>query len=389
MSTRANLSRQHGFSLIEAMVGITVGLIAVLIISQTFISFETQKQTTTAGGDAQENGLMALSMIEEHVRSAGAGLADPELHKCANYFSYYDPDPGSGPGGAPLPDLSTAPLRIVDGGAAGSDTVITGSSAFIGSVPAIMEGDFLKPYTRFDTDRTANVSFSNNDRVLLVQPDKKNCMLMQVTVCEAEPDNDSATCAAVKELVYKPGAPYNPDAAYQTLHGWPDFHAMEGKTQIYKMGQAAGVGMTTTSYSVAGGQLRAQSGQLGAATTTEDLVRNVVSLQARYGIANPDSENVNGWVDATGEWVFGTLDATHIRRIKALEVLVVTRSERREPAEVTSDAWFAAQIGDAGMRDAVANSIKAAFPDGEWAHYRYKIYTNVIALRNVLWPDIK
>ena len=173
MSTRANLSRQHGFSLIEAMVGITVGLIAVLIISQTFISFETQKQTTTAGGDAQENGLMALSMIEEHVRSAGAGLADPELHKCANYFSYYDPDPGSGPGGAPLPDLSTAPLRIVDGGAAGSDTVISGSSAFIGSVPAIMEGDFLKPYTRFDTDPPPTCPFPTTTGCCWCSPTRK------------------------------------------------------------------------------------------------------------------------------------------------------------------------------------------------------------------------
>ena len=50
-------AHQHGFSLIEIMVGVVIGMIAVLVIYQVFAAAEGIKRNTTSAGDAQQNGL--------------------------------------------------------------------------------------------------------------------------------------------------------------------------------------------------------------------------------------------------------------------------------------------------------------------------------------------
>src|SRR5574340_1284919 len=71
-----HVANARGFSLIELMVGLAVGLLAVVAIAASYSAFENQKQRTTAGADAQENGLMAIAQIEQDARNAGAGFAN-------------------------------------------------------------------------------------------------------------------------------------------------------------------------------------------------------------------------------------------------------------------------------------------------------------------------
>ena len=65
-----------GFSLIEIMVGMVMGLISMVIVMQVFATFEGQKRTTTSGSDAQTNGGVGLYTIERDIRMAGYGFAD-------------------------------------------------------------------------------------------------------------------------------------------------------------------------------------------------------------------------------------------------------------------------------------------------------------------------
>ncbi|MFM2347940.1 MAG: hypothetical protein RL654_2693, partial [Pseudomonadota bacterium] len=44
--------RQRGVTLIELMVGMVIGLLAVLVISQVAILYEGRKRTITSGSDA-------------------------------------------------------------------------------------------------------------------------------------------------------------------------------------------------------------------------------------------------------------------------------------------------------------------------------------------------
>ena len=50
----------RGFGLIEIMVGVVIGLIAVLVIYQVYTVAEGFKRNTTAAGEAQMNGLFSI-----------------------------------------------------------------------------------------------------------------------------------------------------------------------------------------------------------------------------------------------------------------------------------------------------------------------------------------
>src|SRR6266567_8041701 len=66
---------QRGFSLIEIMIGLVIGLIAVLVIYQVYAVSEGFKRNTTAAGEAQINGLFATFVLGIELGNAGAGIA--------------------------------------------------------------------------------------------------------------------------------------------------------------------------------------------------------------------------------------------------------------------------------------------------------------------------
>ena len=56
---------QAGFTLVEIMVGLAIGMLATVIIMQVFSVFEAQKRTTTGTADAQTNGGIAIYNITQ------------------------------------------------------------------------------------------------------------------------------------------------------------------------------------------------------------------------------------------------------------------------------------------------------------------------------------
>ena len=82
--------RQAGFTLIELMVGMAIGLLATIIIMQVMSLFEAQRRTTTGSADAQTNGGIALYSIAREVQMAGYGLlpiTDSAL-ECTTHVTY-------------------------------------------------------------------------------------------------------------------------------------------------------------------------------------------------------------------------------------------------------------------------------------------------------------
>jgi len=74
MRRQSNSIRSAGFTLIEVMIALLIGMIGLVVMMQTFAVSEGFKRTATAGTDAQVNGSVALYMLEREIRTAGYGM---------------------------------------------------------------------------------------------------------------------------------------------------------------------------------------------------------------------------------------------------------------------------------------------------------------------------
>src|SRR6266478_4307485 len=118
VTTRPHADAQRGFSLIEIMVGIVIGMIAVLVIYQVFAAAEGIKRNTTSVGDAQQNGLLSSFMLNIELANASNGVADAmaQLGNCTA-------------GTNAANSLRPIPILISDGGAdATPDTFVVNYS---------------------------------------------------------------------------------------------------------------------------------------------------------------------------------------------------------------------------------------------------------------------
>lgn len=357
--------RAQGFSLVEVMVGMAVGLLSILVILQTFTMFENQKRTTTSGADTQNNGLMALVNLEQAIRSAGSGFTDSSAFTCTTTYAWNDTIGSFA--------VSFFPVQITDGGTTGPDSLtIQTASNFLGNIPAKITTPMPSSSSELNVSRTTG--FTANDLVLV--SDGTNCTLMQITQVQPAP----------LKLQHNPGGSpsYNPSTSYQSINGWP---AYGSNASILDMGQ-----MTTSKFSINANNLQASTSTLGtAATTPVELVSDIVSLQAQYGTAPGGAQqNVTAWVNATGTWAAPS--ANDIKRIKAVRLVVVARSGKKETANVTQPCTNISGIVNNGpcSTDSVAAPAPAidlsANPD--WQKYRYRVYQTVIPLRNVIWANL-
>ena len=68
-------ARQGGFTLVELMVAVLLGLLTVLVISQVLVQSEARRRTISSGSDAQLNGALALFTLQRDIQMAGYGTA--------------------------------------------------------------------------------------------------------------------------------------------------------------------------------------------------------------------------------------------------------------------------------------------------------------------------
>src|SRR5467141_3591904 len=72
----------RGFSMVELLVAMLIGLIGMIIIFQVFEVSESIKRSTTSGGDSQQNGVIALYTMERDFKNAGMGFNDSAFAGC-------------------------------------------------------------------------------------------------------------------------------------------------------------------------------------------------------------------------------------------------------------------------------------------------------------------
>lgn len=366
---------QAGLSLVETMVGLTLGLVVALVMTQVWSSFEGQKQRSVSGSTAQESGLLALTQIDHDGRNAGANLTNPSALECTTVYSFYDNGVSTV---SPVPAYSgatpTAAVQITSGGATGSDTILfRRGEALEGGAPITLQVNVSSTSSVFDVTNTA--PFSDNDLVMLMGP-TGDCTLIQVT----------SVLTGSSKLQHNPGGTpsWNPSNPFRTGNGWPAYNA---GSKVMKVGR---VEMRT--YSIVNNELRVLDQTDPITSTTTTLAYDIVRLKAQYGIAPTGSQDVTQWVNATAATGWNTLDADKIKRIKAVRVAVVARSAKLETANVTNTC-----VNNAGTNNGPclwADTAASPAPlidlsgDTRWRRYRYRVYETIIPLRNVIWANV-
>ena len=371
--------QQAGLSLIELMVGLVIGILAMLVILQMYQVFEGQKRTTTTGGDAQANGLFAMTILERDVKMAGYGLSTAASLACANYFTYIDI--GAPGGGTAVPGFSTAAISITDGGASSSDSItLRSSTTNLGGAPGSLRG--TKPQTSAEFDVTTVLGLSVDDLVLIVQGG--NCMLVQLTTIQNvalkvqhNPSGGGGPASPSNPRYNPPG---NCFQSGNFCSSWPAFTT---GALLLNIGQ-----LETRTYSIdaASSLVLIENGNAAAPIA---IATEIVFMKAQYGVsaAAPGSQTIIQWVDAANDTVTGVNwaapTAADIRRIKAVRIAVVARSTQQENTVVTTQSPLVLW-----PPDTMTLGKTMPFTTALQQQFRYKVYQTIIPLRNVMWTGI-
>jgi type IV pilus assembly protein PilW len=368
--------RTGGFSLVEIMVGIAIGLIGALVIMQVSAIFEGRKRTTTGGADAQINGSAALHTVERDVRKAGYGISVPGAVGCAvrRYF-----------GGAELtaPVFSLTPVEITKGAGGRPDAIRTIASSKDGwSVPNRITSDH--PAQGGSLFLNTTLGMDAGDMLVAYEPGR-TCTLMQAT------EVDSADV----EVVHAATSPWNPDGASSVFPA--DGYSIEAL--VFNLGS-----VSDRTYSIDGNSNLLLTEHVSASNTntTRALASDIVHLQAEYGFDTRAGTiadlRVDTWsgvmIDADSSGSVG--DSGDKGRIAAVRMAVVSRSAivEKPRADGTCDITISAAIpGRAANSPSWAGGAidVSRNPDGtpnpNWQCHRYKVHETVTPLRNLIWRE--
>ena len=386
----------QGFSLVELIVGMAIAMIMFLIISFVFINFENQKRVTTLSSDTQSSGIMAIFEMEQAIRSAGAGIVSEDSFDClpANTWSYYTTaSPAATTSPVPGYGQFFAPVVITSGAGNASDQLEVRVGAPVANAsPSELASDLPNSSTEINVKR--GTGYPLGSVLMVVNGDR--CQVMEVTgIPDALQPNRMSILPAAS------GNTWNPSVAYKQsppppITTWPDFP--KNGTYVYAPGA-----MTFRTYTVnASGQLQALNSKADVASSTDVLVGDVVRFHAQYGVSSAVGvQDIQKWVEPVlggsyeTNWDPGSLDSNKVKRIKAIRLVIVLRSPKLEPGNVTNTCTNNAGVNNGPCAwDECVNvaSCTAANPaplidlsaDANWQRYRYRVFQTIIPLRNTI-----
>ena len=385
---------QRGVTLIEMMVGMVIGLLAVLVIAQVTTVYEGRKRTITAGSDAQVNGALALQTLQRDVQASGYGMTEGGATGCRIL--------GRRAGMTTVFERTLAPVVITDGGQGGApdsvDVLMSNHADF--ALPTRVANSHTKGSNVFVINANTGLGHHQGDLMLAVpvptpeptDPDRY-CSLFNVS---AEPVVGS------NELFHDAGTtgPWNHDLT-TTLFPGKDSTALSypAGSMLLNLGtlvsrryclSGLASAQCDTPPPLAAYQLRQVSFDSSTGqTTADDIYPQIVQLQAVYGLdtSTPADRVADTWTATSPTTTDGW------QRVVAVRVAVVARSTQNEqrPKSTTSTAnqWVTPErpvwYPDGVTAEALHVELAPPGSGDDWRNYRYKVFETVIPLRNLLW----
>jgi type IV pilus assembly protein PilW len=339
---------RRGASLVDALVGLAIALVAIVIAHQAFLAFDMVRRSASAAADAQSSGAFGLFAIASRAANAGAGIAAASrwLGTCP-------------PAADIVTTLRPIAVLITDSGRADrpDSLSVRQSLAPIVGVPAAFAAAAA---TGADFRVESVDGFRIGDRVIAVSRTGV-CVTAQVT-------SVGAASAGVVDIAHSAVAIDLP-ATSVLLNAGPAAQAM------------------TTRYDVASEALRATDLVNGDAPVP--LTSNVVNLKFQYGIDSDGDGALDTWASATsaGEWspaaVLAAPPAT-LARIKAIRAGIVVRSDRPDRG-LTRDYHWVLFDCESADKTSCPGRLEGTIAASAGGAYRYRSYEIVVPLRNVIW----
>lgn len=382
-------ARQRGFSIIELMISVVIGMLAIMFATRLIVGGEQNKQTAMGGSDAMQNGMLAMFSLSNDASQAGYGLNDPLLVGCDTVFADKNAYTlaSATRSGATIHPLAAA---IITNNPAGSDEISLYSGSSLMGTGTVR---LLKDYTgeAFLTVDHAAYGFKAKD-VIVVAPEKgaTQCSLAQVSVdpnlSDATPTLRIDTGADVRFNTGKLNALFGANAA-----------------RAFNLGQGDKLSFHT--WSVADNFLRLRATDMaGSGTKAAVIADNIIALKAQYGFDTrvgtaftPDlGTQVSQWsstmIDADGDGVAGS--PGDYQRIVALRLAVVARSKspERAPPGGTCNATAAPTLTVFNNQEpsnvtpvSVTVNLAVAGDTVSSQCYHYRAFETIVPIRNSAW----
>jgi type IV pilus assembly protein PilW len=328
------MRRQRGFNLIELLIGLAISLMGLAAVSQVMMTFSKKRTAITQTAAAQDNGVMALYRMEKEISQAGYGLLAvtglPTLQDCASIA-----DSANGTSFSPVP------VQITDGGAA-SDEITTRYAYSTSGLPGTelnASGGFTMTTSQYNV--RSNVGFAVADKVV---------------------STNSCAVAAVTSVATSIAIGYAPNLTASASSGY-----------LVNLGPG---GLVGRHFAITSGALT--MGEYPV-YTANNLVDEIVFLKAQYGLAASASGT------AVTSWVSGAtaITSANVARVIAIRVGVVARSAAQERVAIDqpNPLPLLPEIADGGGAT-IGAAVTYTVPD---TTYRYRAYSTIIPLKNVIW----
>jgi len=367
----AAVRRLFGFSLIELMVGVTIGLIGVTVIAQIYAVSEDRKRSATGSSDAQVAGNISIFSMERAIRMSGYGLSSTRLLECTTLAHNNT---------RATPDFNFVIRPVwIEQGAAGASDQITVMYSGSGGVSAI-EGSPLNGSAASGANfpMQSVAGYIANDLVIVAETGQ-NCTLAEVSSIPAG-TNEIAHAGGTYNKVGGLGVAYT-SAAYLFKVGSKAYDSTKPNLTPFNV----------LRFRVVNDVLRMESlipYTVGSDTepdgyTDFPIATGVVQLQALYGKDNgTDTGHFTNAVYAADDNMLDGYDVTTPttaaawRQTQVIRVALLVRIGKWEKTAVTTVAptW------------AGGNFVMSTLADGTaWQNYRYRVYEVDIPIRNMIW----
>ena len=362
------IDRHAGFSLVEIMVALVIGMLAIIVMMQIFAISEERKRTATSGGDAQSNGAMMFYQLQRDISQAGYGFAD-SIFGCPIKWAVSSGADIVTP--IPLAPVTINPsTAIIPSGDAGTDTMLV----MFGSTNGEPQGNLTSqssattfvPYTAVNSF-TAAVAGVGGDRVIVAP----GATSWPKVACATTLVLDRVVANNLTTITLQKGA-----AGSNAI--------------IYNLGSAPSVlayrvhsgNLTVCDYLVNDCGLAASASD---STIWQPVASNIVSMKAQYFV-DTSAPSMDGIADVYDQRALNSTNPPcDFARVSAVRFVLVGRSTQFERDAVTTSVptWSGSSTANNPAGSTAAPIDLSGYAD--YTHYRYKVFEGVAPIRNVMW----